>query len=441
MELNESLQKSHLIHEALKTDLSSVLNEEYPFELVEQLTEKTSRNRVFPASITLLTLIKANLSGDKSLKNALFIYNKSHEEIKTNIEQIEEENKKKVREKRRGRPSSHELKIQKSKKQSISTSTSAFAQARNRIEERIIREVYNESVKVNSPTQHLKFHGREVYITDGTYLQMQDTKEIVKKYEKKESNGYPRGLLSAIVHQGSGKIADFVLDSDSKSELELLSSLIENIPSGSLLLADDLYNCNAIFIQLIKKSIDIIVPGKRKRNYKVINTIAPNDEIVELSAEKKKSKIMQKLNIEDQAILLRRIEFEDVNVEGRKLVLFTTILDKNIPKDLIILKYFTRWDIEITIREIKTIMNINIVRAKTPEMAVKEVMVALIAYNYIREIMSKSATTADSPPFENIIGYFYEDTTNLLTDKLGRVYSHWSPGRKRNDSKNETEYK
>ncbi len=150
---------------------------------------------------------------------------------------------------------------------------------------------------------------------------------------------------------------------------------------------------------------------------------------------------MQKLNIEDQAILLRRIEFEDVNVEGRKLVLFTTILDKNIPKDLIILKYFTRWDIEITIREIKTIMNINIVRAKTPEMAVKEVMVALIAYNYIREIMSKSATTADSPPFENIIGYFYEDTTNLLTDKLGRVYSHWSPGRKRNDSKNETEYK
>ncbi len=41
---------------------------------------------------------------------------------------------------------------------------------------------------------------------------------------------------------------------------------------------------------------------------------------------------MQKLNIEDQAILLRRIEFEDVNVEGRKLVLFTTILDKNIPK-------------------------------------------------------------------------------------------------------------
>ncbi len=287
MELNESLQKSHLIHEALKTDLSSVLNEEYPFELVEQLTEKTSRNRVFPASITLLTLIKANLSGDKSLKNALFIYNKSHEEIKTNIEQIEEENKKKVREKRRGRPSSHELKIQKSKKQSISTSTSAFAQARNRIEERIIREVYNESVKVNSPTQHLKFHGREVYITDGTYLQMQDTKEIVKKYEKKESNGYPRGLLSAIVHQGSGKIADFVLDSDSKSELELLSSLIENIPSGSLLLADDLYNCNAIFIQLINKSIDIIVPGKRKRNYKVINTIAPNDEIVELSAEKK----------------------------------------------------------------------------------------------------------------------------------------------------------
>ena len=438
MELNKSLEISHKINEALKTDLSSVLNEEYPFELVERLTPKTSRNRVFPASTTLLASIKANLSGDKSLKNALLIYNKSHEEIKKNIEIIEEENKLKVREKRRGRPSSHELKIQKSKKQSISTSTSAFAQARNRIEESIIREVFKESTKANLSNQQLKFHDREVYITDGTYLQMQDTEEIAKKFDNKKKTGYPRGLLSVLIHQGSGKISDFVLDSDSKSELELFSSLIGNIPSGSLILADDLYNCMAIFIQLIEKSIDIIVPGKRKRKYNVISEIAPNDEIVELSEGKNKSKIMQKLNIKNQNVTLRRIEFEDVNEEGKMLVLFTTILDKNIPKESIIRKYYTRWDIEITIREIKTIMKINIVRSKTPEMAVKEVLIALIGYNYVREIMSKSADSADFPPYEKIIESFYTGDTDILTDKLGRVYSHWSPGRKRNIDKSAT---
>ena len=49
--------------------------------------------------------------------------------------------------------------------------------------------------------------------------------------------------------------------------------------------------------------------------------------------------------------------------------------------------YLTRWDIEIGIREIKTIMDINILRSKTPEMALKELRVALATYNMIRKLI------------------------------------------------------
>jgi hypothetical protein len=38
----------------------------------------------------------------------------------------------------------------------------------------------------------------------------------------------------------------------------------------------------------------------------------------------------------------------------------------------IVLKYATRWDIDISIREIKTLMDINVLRSKTPEMLKKE---------------------------------------------------------------------
>ncbi len=82
--------------------------------------------------------------------------------------------------------------------------------------------------------------------------------------------------------------------------------------------------------------------------------------------------------------------------EGEKFVLYTSLLDAKIVKEDIILKYESRWDIEISIRE--TIMDINLVRAKSPATAYKEVVTALIAYNYIRRIMQKPLRTVIFPP-------------------------------------------
>jgi len=60
-------------------------------------------------------------------------------------------------------------------------------------------------------------------------------------------------------------------------------------------------------------------------------------------------------------------------------------INKDVPEELLFLQcydelkgdiqmlYLTRWDIEVSIREIKTIMDINILRSKTPEMLKKEV--------------------------------------------------------------------
>ncbi len=50
----------------------------------------------------------------------------------------------------------------------------------------------------------------------------------------------------------------------------------------------------------------------------------------------------------------------------------------------------TRWDIEIGIREVKTIMDINVIRSKTPEMALKELCISLGTYNLIRKIIYTS---------------------------------------------------
>ncbi|MCF6353347.1 MAG: transposase, partial [Cyclobacteriaceae bacterium] len=93
--------------------------------------------------------------------------------------------------------------------------------------------------------------------------------------------------------------------------------------------------------------------------------------------------------------------------DGKEYNLFTSVLDKNIDKGDIQMLYLSRWDIEVSIREIKTIMDINILRSKTPEMLEKELNVSLTAYNLIRKMIYASLKDLPFPPKEDFIYKFY----------------------------------
>lgn len=122
-------------------------------------------------------------------------------------------------------------------------------------------------------------------------------------------------------------------------------------------------------------------------------------------------------NEEAQEIIIRRLECK--SPDGKDYVLNTTILDENIDKEELQLLYLTRWDIEISIREIKTIMDINILRSKTPEMALKELTVSLATYNLIRKVIHASTESLPFSPSENFIQKFYSLNKDILIDKKG----------------------
>jgi hypothetical protein len=110
-------------------------------------------------------------------------------------------------------------------------------------------------------------------------------------------------------------------------------------------------------------------------------------------------------------------------------VLLTTILDKNIERQEFIHKFNTRWDVEITIREVKTLMGINIARSKSEEMVFREIGVALLAYNLVRTIVAQSVESTPFSPKTDLFQELYSTYSNPLVDRKGRVYSRWSPGR------------
>lgn len=431
--LNLSMQLQNLIH----TDLLQEISNEFPFELVEgkhNETETKKRDRIFNDGNTLLTMLVTAVNEDKSLKNSVSTFKQIFESrgediLKKEMEELEKERLTDVAtDKKMGRPKLYQSQLPKSKTQPISDNTAAYTKARQRLEYTSVQKVFDYSKDFTGIGQTL-WHGMESFNSDGTYCQMQDSEELRKKYYVKEGdNSYPQLLLQGIVKQGTGQIVCFEVGTRHQSELELIARQIGQLPKNSLLLADDLYNSYAIFAMIQRRGCHLIVPGKRERTYKVIEKIADGDEIVELSRGNIPKWWNQDWELPPK-LLMRRITFLSPADGKTEWVHYTTLLDKQITKADIIAKYITRWDIEITIREVKTLMDINIVRSKSENMVFKEITIALTAYNMVRKIIAKSVEQTDLSPQEDLIQEFFEANKTILIDKKGRVYNRWSPGR------------
>jgi hypothetical protein len=440
MTANESLSLSLCFKDLVQRDLSHVFQDFIPVDMIEQRAREVmqgSRERIFTAPNTILTMLLSAVNEDKSLQHGLNLFKVIFEsQCKRAIEEeqirLEAEKARDAHVSRRaGRPKQYKSKLPKCYRQPLSDSTAGYATARENVDKSIFEDVYHYSTDFGDLDQE-SWYGMKTFICDGTYLQLQDTKDIRTQYTVKgQEESYPQALLQVMLRQGSGQISQFALGNRQQSELLLTIPMIRELEENSLLLADDLYNTYYHFCLTKQQKCHIIVPGKRSRNYKVVRDISDNDQIVEVSKTVRPDYVSKEewKSLPDK-ILLRRIEYTYPTKSGlESAILYTTIVDEKITSAEIVAKYTMRWDIEICIREIKTLMDINVLRSKSRDMLYKELLISLTAYNMVRKVIAKSADKVGFSPQEDIFQKCNPLGRNILLDKKGRVFFKWSPGR------------
>jgi len=440
MTANESLTLSLQFKELVRTDLSHAFQEQVPVEQIEDWVNKAmpqSRECIFTPTNVISTMLLSAIQEDKSLQNGLNIFKTVFETRSRELFQAEEMLLKEEKQAdaqnaiKAGRPKKYQSKLLKSYQQPISDNTAGYSTSRKRLDKSVFKIVYEHSTDFGDCDKE-SWHGMRTFISDGTYLQLQDTKDIKSEFAVKGmEDSYPQALLQVMIRQGTGQIAQYALGSRQESELFLVIPMIKTLKKNSLLLADDLYNTYYHFCLILEQQCHMIVPGKRDRNYKVVRKICDNDQIVEISKTVRPDYVSH----EDwdklpTTILLRRISYDYPTKNGMEsAVLYTTVLDDTITAADIVAKYTMRWDIEISIREIKTIMDINILRSKSRDMLFKELITALTAYNMVRKLIAESADNVGFPPQNDIFQKCSPFDRSLLLDKKGRVFFKWSPGR------------
>ena len=93
-----------------------------------------------------------------------------------------------------------------------------------------------------------------------------------------------------------------------------------------------------------------------------------------------------------------RLQVRERSERIRTVILVTTLLDADLypPGDPGLFRQ--RWHAELDLRSLKTVMSMDVLRGKSPEMVRKEIAVHLLAYDLIRRIMAEAARVGEVKP-------------------------------------------
>ena len=289
-----------------------------------------------------------------------------------------------------------------------SARTGAYCQARKRLPEKFFSAVaclvgrkLDEQVK-----REWLWKERRVYMFDGTTVTMPDTPEnqqaYPQPYNQKPGLGFPIARLGAITSLASGAILSLGVcryAGKGQSEVGLLRKIWDILSPGDILLGDRLISNWTNIVMLQQRGIELVSrlnKANRIADFRIGKRLGKKDHIVRwrkptsirsIDCQTYKS-LPDFLEVRECCIPIQQSGFR-----SETIVVVTTLLDADeFTKDDLAEIYFQRWNAELDLRSLKTVMQMEMLRCKTPDLVHKEIWTHVLAYNLIRTIMAQAAS-------------------------------------------------
>lgn len=247
-----------------------------------------------------------------------------------------------------------------------------------------------------------RWRGREVKLIDGTTVSMPDTAANQARFpqsrEQKPGLGFPLARLVAIVSLSCGAVSAWAIgpcEGKKTGETALLWSLLARFARGDVAIADGYYAGYFLIAGLIAQGVDILMPQHHRRatDFRRGQRLGARDHLVTWIRPKRPTWMDEATYATTPVALTMR----ECRAGGRTLV--TTFTDaRSVPKPALVELYSQRWQVELDLRAIKAVMQMDILRCKTPVMVEKEIAVHLLAYNLVRTVMAQAATAHNVLP-------------------------------------------
>ena len=286
----------------------------------------------------------------------------------------------------------------------VSLSSGPYCNARQRLPLGLVERLGKSVGKrlEGASTAGWKWRGRSVKIVDGTTVTMPDTEENRARYPQpsgqKAGLGFPIARLVALVSLGCGAVLNWAMGpykGKQTGEDALFRLLYGSLVKGDIVLADR-YHCSYFTVAVLYlMGVDVLTRqhSRRVTDFRRGQRLGKRDHLVVWERPARPEWMEQELYAQIPEELVVR------EAKVAQWVLVSTLIDPvQVSKEELNALYVQRWHIELDLRAIKTVMDMEILRCKSAQMVQKEVGAFFLAYNLIRAAMAQAAACAKLLP-------------------------------------------
>ena len=244
--------------------------------------------------------------------------------------------------------------------------------------------------------------GHRVWIVDGSSCSMPDTPALQEEFGQpdgqQKSCGFPVAKIVAMFCWATGAVHDIAIGRYRSNELALWYSLWPLLKRSDVVLGDRFYGAWACLAALQSIGCNGVfrLRGTRNVDFRRGRRLGKDDRLMTWGHPKLEPRGMPTPLIETlpEELTVRLIRFVVAHpgFRSRSITVVTTLLDPvAYPAAEIARLYGDRWTAELRLRDIKTTLQMDILRGRTPDIVRKEIYMHLLAYNLIRALMVQSA--------------------------------------------------
>lgn len=290
-----------------------------------------------------------------------------------------------------------------------SSDNSAYCKARKRLSEEDLKKIH-DAVRDKSLAgvreEHL-WMGHAVRVVDGTGLRLADTganqAEFPQPSEQREGCGFPVMKVVACFCLASGTLIDWVQTNLKSHESRVFGQMLHLFNKAEVVLSDRGFCSYLNIASLAMRQAHAVMRlhQRRKVDYRTGKKLGKYDRLV---TWKKPESCPKGCDREHWNSLPKTLELRIVRIflqikgfRVHQYDLVTSLTDaKTYTKQALAQLYYRRWAVELYFRDIKTTMGMEKLRCKSPDMVRKELYMFVIAYNLIRALMLKAASSSNT---------------------------------------------
>jgi len=320
-----------------------------------------------------------------------------------------------------------------------SDNTGGYTQAKQRLPEGVFKRLFEQTgrqMEQQVPDVEL-WCGRHVKLLDGSNVSMPDTAANQEAYpqhsNQKAGCGFPIAKLVVMFSLATGAAIAVVIDQFKVSELELARCLYASLEPGDIGLADRAYGSYVDLASVQARGADGVFRCHQRRScdFRRGQRLGKDDHLVTWDKPKRCPKHMSQEAFAQlpDSLTVREVRFQVVQpgYRTKTIIVVTTLLDaKRYSKSQLAELYRWRWNVEVDLKHVKTTLQMEILRGKSPEMVRKELYVHLLAYNLLRSLMAQAAQISGISPLRLSLQGTRQHFRNFISE-LANAATHRIP--------------